>query len=203
MRFFLGRAVRLAVIPFLSICSLVGTGFSLWLFAEEPVVLSESVAAGLDVAGRATLGTLTIQPPRFHDSYRLIFDQGSASDLYNEREGVYLSPSIECTLSGFDYEDVSDFRVRFEFACSSGTATCATLAHARLTDESLEPTAIGLSNDQIENGSIAFTLNPSFQWVSGSKPYSSSDWSSFIEEIQAENATVNVHQLTVVIDNGI
>lgn len=216
------RKISLAVVPFISSASIVGTGFALWIFGEPGEVTS---AASVTSTGLKVLGTspfpseLTILQPIYYDGYRIVLDQGGSDAQYDELRGVSLNTPLQCMLTGYGLDSWEDLKVQYKLTCSNadngGCLFDDTVRFAQYQDASNTDTSryFTLSEEVIntpivrdEGTTLEFSLNPSFAWHRGMKPTVSvgdssqgtRGWGELIHELNALNTT---HTLWITITN--
>lgn len=213
MNLVIQRAIRLFVAPLLSLTSLVGVGYSLWLFAlpEATLANQEQVLGELDVSGVSTTPLyLEVLPPDGYDGYRLVFDQGGIGSRFDEEVGVSLSTGqISCRLSSLYLPlDPNFLLIDFELSCSCACfdsiqfkehaessllqSTTYTLSEASTAWEEESVAEIGYAH------SYTFFLSPEFRWRTGMKPTESESWAKFMN---SRNGCGANHYLTVHVEN--
>ena len=214
------RMIGLAVVPFLSSASIVGTGFALWIFGEPASVTDSAYVAskGLDVAAASPYpGDLIINRPAYYDSYRIVLDQGGSDAQYDESRGVNLNTPLDCILYGYGLDDWGVLKVQYTLTCSSpdGCLFDETIRFAQYRDASstdisrvytLSEEVVTTPTVSDSGQALSFKLDPSFAWHLGKKPTASVSnsaegivgWGDLIHQLNALNTT---HTLTVVITN--
>lgn len=220
------RLLRMAVVPFLSIGALVGTGFSFWVFTTETEADPVSAKGTLTVAALAQSAQISLKLPAYDQNpgdkmndrgYRLVFDQGGESFIYDTREGVYIEPGIVCQLSDYQESFLSTYMVSYAFEIYGYMAEdpysdeeaklhCPAYRRCTLTDASKRPQILFPSGapEPTSSGILEFSLKPEFQWLVGQKPATSVSWATFINEWETEcvGGTDHTHVLTITISSG-
>ncbi len=215
MNFKIERIFRVAVVPFLTAATLIGTGFAFWSFggASDSAENEIETAGLLSVAGRYEFGEMVIELPLYHDGYRLVFDQGSdgiGGNVISER-GVYVSPSVRCTLHGlpssFGEDELKSLYVSYSIQMSN--PDCPVMARLKFVDPlgGNAYQSIAYRMDDVDfvitlesDGSITarFEVDPPLEWAS--RPESAAEWTEFVNHVR-ENVDSGDHILTLNVTN--
>ena len=179
------RTISLAIVPFISSASIVGTGFALWIFGEPGEVTSAAnvTSAPLEVTGASPFpDQLTILHPAYYDGYRIVLDQGGSDAQYDELRGISLNTPLQCMLTGYGLDSWGDLKVQYQLTCSDNANGCLfddTVRFAQYQDASNTDISrvYSLSEEVINAPTVSdggreifFSLNPSFAWHRGMKP---------------------------------
>lgn len=219
----LQRIIASVVVPFLSVCSLVGVGYSLWAFAEsnQPIIDNTYFEGNLKVEGIATTPlNLEILTPPGYDGYRIVYDQGGLGSRFDEEVGVRLSTSVVyCTLTtsrALVRDDLSGISVIVSLASKTGLTSCPCLEKIQFKTRDASTylrrsaTLLALAGDswisqpQISNQGNSYyydiTIPVELEWRNGMKPTDDESWQNFMSSI--DNCGEE-HILTISLDNGI
>lgn len=228
----IARLLRLLVVPLISASSLVGTGYSLWIFSlpDGDVSSETNVDGNLKIMGLATTPfAFEILPPDDYDGYRIVYEQGGSTHIDDRTVGVSLSPgSIKCrltTVSG-PIDDESNLVFYFSLASFSSSGEentpsdpCLSLigfASASSSDSPLTSVAFK-GSEAIEESSWHEDLDASSSLEDASNVY---EFNLNVELCWRENAKPtdaagwasmassllgckNTHQMTITVENGI
>lgn len=221
------RLIRLALFPFLSVASIIGTGYCLWSFTlfDQTTATNEVSASGeIAVTGVAStpFKLQIIDPKKYgYDGYRLVFDQGGLGSRFDEKVGVRLSTSVVyCNLTttrALSREELN--AITTVVSLTSGTTEglpcqCLERIQFKVRDASsyLKRTAtlFDLVGDswlnQAQNGldgtsfSYDFNIPIDLEWRNGMKPVEDSAWKTFMDN--SAKCSLN-HVLSIYLDNGI
>lgn len=216
----LQRIITSLVVPFFSVSSLIGVGYSLWVFAEpnQPIINESELNGDLKVEGLATTPLhLEILPPPGYDGYRIVYDQGGLGSRFDEEVGVRLSPTVVyCRLSSDELEiDPSTINVHISLSTSGADCNCLSKIQFRNYSSSylsLDSTLSNLAGTSWTQESLSssdykfsytFQIPIEFKWRNGQKPTESETWGNFIKSVEACKASGALHNLEISMDNGI
>lgn len=226
------KAVRLLVVPLVSASSLVGAGYSLWVFSlnGDETGIDADINGDLRIMGLATTPfQFEILEPDGYDGYRIVYEQGGSTHIDDRTVGVSLSPgSIKCrltTVSG-PIDDESNLVFYFSLASFSSSGEentpsdpCLSLigfASASSSDSPLTSVAFK-GSEAIEENSWHEDLDASSSLEGASNVY---EFNLNVELYWRENAKptdaagwasmassllgcTNTHQMTITVENGI
>lgn len=226
------RLIGLATIPLISSLSIVGTGYSLWIFSlpDGETSSGASIDGNLKITGLATTPfQLEILKPIGYDGYRIVYEQGGSTHIDDRTVGVSLSPgSIKCRLTTVSGPIDDESNLVFYFSLSSFSSSgeentpsdpCLSLigfASASSSDSPLTSIAFK-GSEAIEENSWHEDLDASSSLEDASNVY---EFNLNVELCWRENAKptdaagwasmassllgcANTHQMTITVENGI
>ncbi len=193
------KICRFLFVPILTFSIFCTTGFCLWVFFldfKDPIT---TLNGEILLTSAVDLGKVSFIKPEELDyqEYRIVFEQGKDSDIYDEKKGIYLVPSLEFVFTDYSMTNElvkavkeNDYQfyyyVTFENSGAlfneNGYGKYLTSAPGQSYETKLE------LNVDFTSKITKVSFNPIFEYQVGKKPTTKETYQSMLTAIQQDQS---------------
>lgn len=180
------RSLLIGLASFLCFSTIIGTGFSAWIF-EFQTEFSKTFQGQATVTAGALNGNLSLVMPHGFDSHRIVLEQEEADYSYID-SGVYLTPNFSLEYTDFDIP--SGFNTTLVGTIKFNNANLATYIKTSYTDTKNSDGSYTFYSQEFETDgktSVSFSdISCDLEYREGKSPYNRQ---LFVDMVNAINAS--------------
>lgn len=199
------KVSRCFLIPFLSFSIVCASGFCIWIFFDG-VKNTEKMEGKVLLEGSSDYGTISFVSPQDldYEQYRIVFEQGSNNEIYDETKGIYLVPSLEFIFSDYHPDGkiekpagLEGFSFYFYVDFSNTGSIFSENGYGKYISE--EPGQSAATKQKIDvdwtASSTRISFDPVFHYRSGKKPGTNEKYQEMLRSIYSDtaNSVFTVH----------
>lgn len=192
------KVSRCFLIPFLSFSIVCASGFCIWIFFDG-IKETETLNGKVLLEGTSDYGTISFVDPQDldYEQYRIVFEQGNNSELYDETKGIYLVPSLTfifsdyhpdgtlekpATMEGYSFYFYVDFTNTGVIFSENGYGKYISeeAGHSASTKQKIDV--------DWTSSTTRVSFDPVFHYREGKKPDSNEKYKKMLQDIYSDTA---------------